>query len=114
MDTVNIHVHAMLAGGDRDRPAFVAIRLDDGRSPDNGQLYESREEASRFFQHDLNVFWLKVGADTLAPRQALLFLQMYRMARKSGHMIGRTEVVVPQLTELMGGMLPRTLKGLNG
>jgi hypothetical protein len=112
MDAVNLHVQASRASG-RDRPGLVAIRLSDGRSP-TGDMYDSWEEAGRFTHYDPNVFFIKVGKDTIPFRAALLQLQMNRMAKARGTVLHRNPVVTPQLTELMAGLIPRTLRGLNG
>jgi hypothetical protein len=113
-DTVNIHVHAVVAGGDRERPAYVAVNIADGRSPDGGVLYDTREEASKRFQFDTSVFFLKIGRELITNETALIQLQLYRKALRTGHVIGRTDVVVPQLLELLTPVLPRTMKGVNG
>jgi hypothetical protein len=112
MDAVNIHVQASRASG-REKPGLVAIRLSDGKSPD-GVLYDSWEEAARFTHYDPNVFFIKVGKDSIPFQAALLQLQMNRMARERGVVLHRTPVVTPQLTELMAPYLPRTLRGIHG
>lgn len=112
MDAVNIHVQASRASG-REQPGLVAIRLSDGKSP-TGDLYDSWADAGRMTHYDPNVFFLKVGKDTMGFKEALLLLQMNRMARSRGVLLHQNPVVTPQLTELMAGLIPRTLKGLNG
>lgn len=111
-DAVNIHVHALLAeGGGRTKPAFVAIKLGDGRSPD-GTLYDSRADATRHNKWDDNIGFIRVGREVMSEREALIMLQMLRMARKNGVIFTEEEVIVPQLTELMLPFIPRTLRGL--
>lgn len=110
-DAVNLHVHAQLAGGVRDKPGFVAVRLSDGRSPD-GVLYDSRTDAARHHRHEGGVFYVRVGAETIPFREALIVLQMARMAYKRGVVFAETEVLAPQLSELMNPLIPRTLRGL--
>lgn len=112
MDAVNIHVQASRELG-RDRPGLVAIRLADGKSP-TGDLYDSWDDAGRHTHYDPNVFFIKVGKDTMGFKEALLLLQMNRMAKARGVVLHQNPVVTPQLTELMAGLIPRTLKGLNG
>lgn len=112
MDAVNIHVQASRELG-RETPGYVAVRLSDGKSP-TGDLYDNRGDAIRHNLHDANLFYVKVGKDTMAFREALLVLQMHRMARKNGVVFANEEVVTPQLTELMRPFLGRTLRGLNG
>jgi len=112
MDAVNIHVQASRASG-RENPGYVAIRLSDGKSP-TGDLYDNRRDAIRHNLHDANLFYVKVGKDTMAFREALVVLQMNRMARKNGVVFANEEVVTPQLTELMKPFIGRTLRGLNG
>lgn len=113
-DTVNVHVHAVLAGGDRTKPAYVAIRLQDGSSPDNGTLYDSREDASFHMRHETAVFFLKVDRELITPQLALMQLQIYRKANAAGYQVGRTEVLVPHLMENLNNVLPRTMRGING
>jgi len=111
MDAVNIHVQASRASG-RDRPGFVAIRLSDGKSP-TGDIYDTREDAVRFNLHDPNVFYVKVGKDTMSFQEALIQLQTHRMAKARGVVFQREAVVMPQLSELLAPYLPRTMKGIN-
>lgn len=113
MDTVNLHVDAVLAGGDREKPAFVAVRLTDGKTPDAGTLYDSRNEASRAHQHDNTVFFVKVGRMSMSFKEAVIVLQMNRKAYRNG-VVFREEA--PQslfLDESMARFLPNTMKGLN-
>jgi hypothetical protein len=111
-EAVNLHVHALLAeGSGRTRPGFVAIRLADGRSP-TGDLYDSRSDAVRHNRHEGGVFYAKVGRETMPAREALIVLQMARMAYKRGVVFAEEDLVTPHLTELMGGLIPRTLRGL--
>lgn len=112
MDAVNLHVQASRAVG-RERPGLVAIRLSDGKSP-TGDLYDSYADAVRLTGHDPSVFFLRVGKDSMPFRAALLQLQMHRMAYKRGVIFHQHAVVLPHLTELVSGFLPRTLRGLNG
>lgn len=112
MDAVNLHVQASRASG-REKPGLVAIRLEDGKSP-TGDLYDSWADAVRLTGHDPRVFFITVGKDTMPFRAALLQLQMHRMAYKRGVIFHQEAVILPQLTELVAGFLPRTLKGLNG
>jgi len=112
MDAVNIHVQASRASG-RTVPGYVAVRLSDGKSP-TGVLYDNRRDAIRHNLHDANMFYVKVGKATMSFREALIVLQMNRMARKNGVVFANEEVVAPQLTELMRPFIGRTLRGLNG
>lgn len=114
MDTVNVHVIALLTeGGSRERPAFVAVRLADGKPADgHNPLYDSRKEAARFHPHDTNVFFVKVGRETMPFNEAMIVLQTNRMARARGVIFREEEVIVPQLPELLNPFIPRTLRGL--
>lgn len=110
-DAVNLHVHAIAAeGSGRDKPAYIAVRLFDGRSPD-GVLYDSRSDATRH-QNDPGVFFVKVGRDTMPLNEALIVLQMNRRAYRQGVVFTEEEVVAPQLPELMARFIPRTLRGI--
>lgn len=112
-EAVNLHVHALLAEGTgRDRPAYVAINLADGRSPD-GTLYDTRRDAAGHNKHNNNIGFIRVGREFMPEREALIMLQMLRMARARGVIFSEEEVIVPQLTELMRPFIPRTLRELN-
>lgn len=112
-DAVNLHVSALLAeDGQRERPGYVAIRLSDGRSPD-GVMYDSRRDAARHNKWNDNIGFIKIGREMMSDREALINLQMLRMARKNGVIFSEEEVIVPQLTELMNPFIPRTLRGLD-
>ena|SRR6266545_3918725 len=111
MDAVNLHVQASRAAG-RETPGFVAIRLSDGKSP-TGDLYDNRLDAIRHNLHDANIFYVKVGKMTMSFREALIVLQMNRMARANGVVFANEAVVAPQLTELMRPFIGRTLRGLD-
>lgn len=106
-DAVNLHVHVGNATGDR-MAGFVAINLSDGRSPD-GVLYDNRRDAVRHNRDDPYRFYVKVGVEMMPVREALIVLQMARMAFKRGVIFADEEVIAPQLPELMGGFIPRTL-----
>lgn len=115
MDTVNIHVHAILAEGTgRDKPGFVAVRLEDGKPADpRNPLYDSRADATRHHKHNTQVFYIAIGRETIPLREAILVLQMNRMARKRGVIFTEEHVITPQLTELMAPVIPRTFMGLS-
>lgn len=112
-DAVNLHVMAVLAeGSGRERPGFIAIRLEDGRPSDEANpLYDSRADATRHNMSDPAVCYIKIGRETMPLSEALIVLQMNRMAYKRGVVFTEEEVIVPQLTELMNPFIPRTLRG---
>lgn len=110
-DAVNLHVHARLAAGGDAPPGYVCIQLSDGRDPD-GVMYDTRKDVFRHHPFERYLFAVKVGMETMPEREALIVLQMARMAFKRGVIFSEEEVVAPQLSELMSGMIPRTLKGL--
>lgn len=114
-EAVNLHVSALMAEGTgRERPGFIAVRLEDGKPADEANpLYDSRADATRHHIHNTNVFYVKIGRDTMPISEALIVLQMNRMARKRGVIFTEEEVIVPQLPELMQPFIPRTLRGLN-
>lgn len=103
MDAVNIHVQASRASG-REKPGWVAIRLQDGKSP-TGDLYDTQKDAARFNLHDSNVFFLKVGKDTMGFREALLMLRVNRQARKNNVTFTRETVVPPMMIEDLNKLL---------
>jgi hypothetical protein len=112
-DAVNLHVAAIAAeGSGRDRPGFVAIRLADGRSPD-GVLYDTRREAVLRHRFEGGVCYLRVGRDSMPVREAVIVLQMHRMAYKRGVVFAEEDVVIPQMTELMAPFIPQTLRALD-
>jgi hypothetical protein len=110
-EAVNMHVSASLELG-RTEPGFVAIRLSDGRSTDN-VLYDNRKDAVRHNLHDRFVFYVKVGKETMPLREAIIVLQMARMAFKRGVIFAEEEVITPQLSELMQPFIPKTLRKLS-
>jgi hypothetical protein len=111
-EAVNLHVLAIAAeGSGRDQPGYVAIRLSDGRSPD-GTLYDTRREAALRHRFEGGVCYIRVGRDSMPIREAVIVLQMHRMAYKRGVVFAEEDVVVPQMTELMRPFIPNTLKGL--
>lgn len=104
-DAVNLHMLAMVAEN-RDRPGFVAIRLEDGRSPD-GVLYDTRRDAVRH-QSDPKMFYVKVGKMSMGATEAVTVLKFARMALKSGIVFADEDPQLPQLSELQPrGKFPR-------
>jgi hypothetical protein len=114
-EAVNLHVNALIAeGSGRERPGFIAVRLADGRPADEANpLYDSRADATRHNIHNTNVFYVKIGRERMPLNEALIVLQMHRMARKRGVVFTEEEIIVPQLPELMQPFIPRTLRGIN-
>lgn len=110
-DAVNMHVAARLASG-AERPQFVAISLKDGRSPDSHTLYDRREDVFRH-NHARNIMAVKIGAETMPLREAIIVLQMNRRAYKAGVIFAEEAPVTPHLTELMNSFIPQTLRKLN-
>jgi len=105
MDAVNLHVMATLEQN-RDRPGYVAIRLEDGRSPD-GVVYDSRKDAARH-QPDPKNFYVKIGKMSMSATEAYTVLRFARMALKSGVVFAEEEPVLPQLSEYIpSGNFPR-------
>lgn len=114
-EAVNLHVSAVLAeGSGRERPGFIAVRLADGKPADEANpLYDSRADATRHHIHKTNVFYVRIGREHMPLNEALIVLQMHRMARKRGVVFTEEEIIVPQLTELMQPFIPRTFRGIN-
>lgn len=110
-DAVNLHV---LTGnlGFRERAAcWVAIRLEDGRS--DGNLYESRRDAVRHTTNkETGWFYVKVGAESMGEREAIIVLQQARQAFKSGVIFAEEQVITPMLPELLRPYIPNTLEKL--
>ncbi len=112
-DAVNLHVHAVLAeGSGREQPGFVAIRLSDGRSPDN-TLYDTRRDAVLRHRFEGGVCYIRVGREAMPFREALIVLQMHRLAFKRGVIFAEEDIVTPHLSELLAPFIPNTLRGLN-
>lgn len=104
-DAVNLHMLAMVAEN-RDRPGFVAIRLEDGRSPD-GVLYDTRKDAVRH-QSDPKMFYVKVGKMSMGTNEAVTVLKFARIALQAGIVFAEEDPQVPQLSEFMPrGNFPR-------
>lgn len=110
-ECVNMHVTARLMSG-ADKPQFIAIRLDDGRSPDNNTLYDERKHVFRY-NTARNIMAVKVGADTMPLREAILVLQMNRRAYAKGVIFSEEAPVTLQLPELLQPFIPNTLRKLN-
>lgn len=110
-DCVNLHVMARLESG-ADRPQFIAVKLDDGKSPDNNTLYDQRQDV---FRHNSarNVMAVKIGVETMPLREAIIVLQQNRLAYSRGVIFSEEEQVTPQLTELLRPFIPNTLRKLN-
>lgn len=105
MDAVNLHTLASIADG-RDRPGYVAIRLEDGRSPD-GVLYDTRKDAARH-QSDPKNFYVKVGKMSMSAREAVVALKFARMALSAGIVFAEEDPQLPQLSEFIPrGNFPR-------
>jgi hypothetical protein len=112
-DAINLHVLAQNAqlGNGRDRPGYVAVRLEDGRS--DGTLYDTRADATRH-QSDPGTCYVKVGRQTMQPKEAWIVLQMNRQAYASGVVFTEEEVILPHRLELIAGNIPRTFRGVTG
>ena len=110
-DAVNLHVAVQNAqmGNGRERPGYVAIRLSDGRSPD-GKLYDTRKDAARH-QADPWNFYVRVGRESMSPREAWIVLNHSRAAKRRGVVFSEEEVITPQRLELVRGVIPRTFRG---
>ena len=102
-DAVNIHVEAQ---GSEAFGKYVAIRLEDGRSPD-GALYDTRGDAARHNINDPWCFYVKVNPGGIGPREAWVVLGYARQAKKAGVVFQNEEPVVPMLLEQGGSWLSR-------
>lgn len=92
----------------RARPGFVAIRLQDGRSPDN-VLYDTRREATRHQPpYPDGMMYVKVGPDAMSPRSALNQLKVSRHAFEKGVVFTEEEIVLPHRMEDLATMVPST------
>ena len=107
-DCVNMHVEARISSG-ADRPQFIAIRLDDGGSPDGNTLYDRREDV---FRHNTarNIMAVKVGIESMPLKEAIIVLQMNRRAYANGVIFSEEAPVVPHLLELSRPFIPQTLR----
>lgn len=110
-DAVNLHVLTGSLGVRERHLCWVAIRLSDGRS--DGNLYESRADAVR---HTTNLekgwFYVKVGAEQMGDREAVIVLQQARQAFSRGVIFAEEQVVTTMLPELMAPFIPNTLEKL--
>lgn len=110
-DAVNLHVVAGTLGVRERHLQWLAIRLEDGRS--DGTVYESRRDAVRHTQNkEKGWYYVKVGAQSMSEREAIIVLQMARQAFKRGVIFAEEEPVVPMLSELTRPYIPRTLETL--
>jgi hypothetical protein len=111
-DAHDLHVVAGALGARERHLQWLAIRLADGRS--DGTVYETRRDAVRHTQNkERGWAYIKISADSMGERQAIIVLQMFRRAFSRGVIFAEEEVIVPQMSELMAPFLPRTLKTLN-
>lgn len=110
-DAVNLHVVAGTFGIRERHLCWLAIRLEDGRS--DGNLYESRADAVRHTTNrETGWFYVKVGADSMGEREAIIVLQQARQAYRAGVIFAEEQVATPMLTELLQPYIPRTLENL--
>lgn len=92
----------------RGKPGFVAIRLDDGRSPD-GVMYDTRREATRHQPpYPRGMMYMKVNPDFMTPKVALIQLKAHRFAFERGRVFTEEEIVVPHRLEDLSTMVPAT------
>jgi hypothetical protein len=107
-DAVNLHVTVSPLLGER-RAGYLAISLETGSAHEN-TLYDTRADAVR---HTRNLsrgwFYVKVGADSMGEREAIIVLQQARQAFANGVVFAEEELVTPHLSELMAPFIPRTL-----
>lgn len=103
-----MHVTARLFSG-AGKPQFIAIRLSDGRSPDNNTLYDERKHVFRY-NTARNIMAVKVGADSMPLKEAILVLQMNRRAYDNGVIFSEEAPVTLHLPELN---FPNGLRRLN-
>lgn len=112
-DAVNLHVSVSAALGGERKIGFLAIRLDTGAAHDRGTLYDMRRDAVRHTANETGgFFYVKVGAESMSEREAIIVLQMARQAYKSGVVFAEEEPVVPMLSELALPYIPNTLRNL--
>lgn len=113
-DAVNLHVTVSAALGGERQAGFLAIRFDTGAAHDKGMLYDNRRDAVRHTMNESGqYFYVKVGAETMSEREAILVLQVNRRARAAGVVFAEEEPVVPMLSELALPYVPNTLRRLN-
>jgi hypothetical protein len=113
-DSVNLHVSVSSVLGGERKIGFLAIRLDTGAAHDKGTLYDSRRDAVRHTQNESGgFFYVKVGAESMGEREAIIVLQMARQAYRNGVVFAEEEPVVPMLSELALPYIPKTLHNLS-
>lgn len=109
-EAVNVHVAAYrehLKQG-RGKPGFVAIRLDDGRSPD-GVMYDTRREATRHQPpYPRGMMYVKVQPEFMTPKLALIQLKGCRYSFERGVVFTEEEIVFPHRLEDLSTMVPAT------
>lgn len=99
MDAVNMHVAARIESG-ADVPQYVAIRLDDGRSPDGHTLYDNRRDVFRGKnRHARNIMAVKIGMEQMPLREAIIVMQMNRRAYENGVIFSEEEPVTLHIPE---------------
>lgn len=99
MDAVNMHV-AVRVANNAEQPQYIAIRLDDGSSPDNHTLYDNRRDVFRGKNRwARNIMAVKIGIQTMPLREAIIVLQMNRRAFENGVIFSEEEPVTLHLPE---------------
>lgn len=110
-DAVNLHVVAGVLGARERHLQWLAIKLEDGRS--DGTVYESRQDAvNHTANREKGWFYVKVGAETMSEREAIIILQMSRQAFKNGVIFAEEETITPMLNELTAPYIPNTMNKL--
>lgn len=108
-DAVNLQVVAGSLGVRERHLCWVAIRLEDGRS--DGDVYDSRKDAVRHtMNREKGWYYVKVGAQSMSEREAIIVLQMARQAFKKGVVFAEADPIVPMMEEFLRPYIPNTLR----
>lgn len=111
-DAVNLHVVAGTLGVRERHLQWIAIKLEDGRS--DGTVYESRKDAVKHTAlKSRGWFYVKIGADSMGEREAIIVLQQARQAFAQGVIFAEEDPITPHLSELLKPYIPNTLRKLN-
>jgi hypothetical protein len=110
-EAVNMHVVAVNELG-RNHPGYIAIRLEDGRSPDNNTLYDDRRDVFRH-NSERGVMAVRVGHDSMGAKEAITVLQLNRKAFLNGVVFADEEPLTVQRQELNAKYIPNTVRKLS-
>lgn len=79
-EAVNLHITAAIAQGDIMGAVnhWIAIKLEDGSSPDSNSLYDTKEQAVTHQSNPKHCCYIKITPDGMSVRDAASYLRINR------------------------------------